>query len=454
MWVLKRQAAHSIVADPFQRLRRQEFSRLDEQGQVYLDYTGAALYPASLIERHASTLRTSVLGNPHSNNPASLQSTRAVEAARADVLAFFNADPDEYAVVFTANASGAIKLVAESFPFQPGSSFVLSADNHNSVNGIRRFAARAGANVRYLPLDGGLSLGSVADQLASCDAEAPSLFAYPAQSNFTGLRHSLGYVEAAQRLGFSVLLDAAAYVPTSPLNLAETRPDFVAISFYKMFGYPTGVGALIARRSALQSLVRPWFAGGTVDYVSTQNNVYGLSGSEAAFEDGTVNFTAADAVRTGLAFIDSLGMASIARHVDGLMRQLLQSMCALRHQSGSAKIRIYGSVDDDRGGCLAFNVLDNWGRVVPHEHVEQQACDQGISLRGGCFCNPGCAEAAFGFEKEKTAKCLGQLSVGTFSARRLAQCMGTNEVGCLRVSVGIANTRADIDRLIAFLDAL
>lgn len=70
-------------------------------------------------------------------------------AARQAVLSFFNAPPD-YTVVFTANASAALKLVGESFPFSEGSSYVLGADSHNSVHGIRQFAAQRGAQVHYI----------------------------------------------------------------------------------------------------------------------------------------------------------------------------------------------------------------------------------------------------------------------------------------------------------------
>lgn len=58
----------------------------------------------------------------------------------------------------------------------------------------------------------------------------------------------------AHAQGWDVLLDAAAYVPTSTLNLSSVQPDFVACSFYKMFGYPTGVGCLLVRNTALPRL--------------------------------------------------------------------------------------------------------------------------------------------------------------------------------------------------------
>ena len=133
-------------------LRRLEYARLDEGGQVYLDYTGGGLHAASQIEAHAELLRARVLGNPHSNSPTSLASTELVERARRVVREFFNAPPDDYLCVFTANASAALRLVGESYRFAPGGTFALTADNHNSVNGIREFARRQGAEVVYVPV--------------------------------------------------------------------------------------------------------------------------------------------------------------------------------------------------------------------------------------------------------------------------------------------------------------
>src|SRR5688572_3989804 len=115
-------------------LRGREFARLDRTRTAYLDYTGAALYPASLVRRDARRLQAAVRGNPHADSGPSFASTEAIERARALTLEFANADPSVYDVVFTANASGAIRLLAEAFPFDRRSRLVLSADNHNSVN--------------------------------------------------------------------------------------------------------------------------------------------------------------------------------------------------------------------------------------------------------------------------------------------------------------------------------
>src|SRR5260221_5513388 len=116
--------------DLLDKLRATEYRRLDEGREVYLDYTGGSLYAESQIEKHFELLRSGVFGNPHSANPTSVAMTGHVERTRRYVLDYFNAG-DDYILVFTQNASGALKLVCESFPFAPGSRYLLTFDNHN-----------------------------------------------------------------------------------------------------------------------------------------------------------------------------------------------------------------------------------------------------------------------------------------------------------------------------------
>lgn len=232
---------------------------LDEGGHVYLDHTGAGLPARAQLWAHAERITTGCYGNPHSVSPASAASGELVERARRRVLAHFDADPSEYAVVFTANATGACRLVGEAYPFAPGTRLVLTLDNHNSVNGLREYARSRGADTVYVPLRAP-RLGVDAEAMDAVLATPPpggGLLAYPAQSNFSGVRHSLEWVTRAKAAGWDVLLDAAAYVPTNHLDLSAVHPDFVAVSWYKVFGYPTGVGCLLARRDALARLRRP-----------------------------------------------------------------------------------------------------------------------------------------------------------------------------------------------------
>ena len=442
------------LKERFCALRAREFKRLDESGHVYLDYTGSGLYAESQLRRHEQLLEHHVLGNPHSENPASLAATRIVEDARRHVLDFFRADPSEYTVIFTANASAALKLVGEAYPFEESSRFVLLQDSHNSVNGIRLYAEARAAEVHYLPLDAELRLDAGVD-LPAADG-APALFAYPAQSNFSGVQHPLSLVERARARGYTVILDAAAFVPTSRLDLTEVRPDFTCVSFYKMFGFPTGVGALIARKEALAHLRRPWFAGGTVEWVSVGNRIHRLRADAGAFEDGTPNFLGIAAVSAGLSFLEEVGMEAIHERVGVLTARLLEILCERRHANGAPLVEVYGPRTTElRGGTVAFNVLDADGRCIPYGVVEHAASERNISLRGGCFCNPGAAEAALDLPPEETRRCFEDAPPGSFSLRGLADCLGgEGAVGALRASLGIATNEADLDRLDAFLGEL
>ncbi len=437
-------------------LRATEYRRLDEQGQVYLDYTGGSLCAASQLEKHFHLLRSGVFGNPHSANPTSVAMTEHVERARHYVLNYFNTSSDDYVLLFTQNASGALKLIGESFPFVPGSRYLLSFDNHNSVNGIREFARAKGASIVYAPLIMP-SLHFDMDQLRSlldqADPERENLFAYPAQSNFSGAKHPLDLVAKAQSKGWRVLLDAAAFVPTNRLDLSAVRPDFVTISFYKMFGYPTGVGALLILRSTFAKLKRPWFAGGTVNFASVQGQAHVLSPSEAAFEDGTLNYLSIPAVEIGLRYLRGIGIELIAERVRCLTGWLLDELLTLRHSNSRAMVRIYGpATTEARGGTVTLNLYDPQGHLLDYRRVEELAGQENISLRTGCFCNPGAGEIAEGLTEEdmQAGFSLGA-DINLMSFLRLMRERGHKSAGSIRASIGLASNFADVWRFLKFI---
>jgi len=438
-------------------LRASDYARLDAQGHVYLDYTGGGLYATSQLDKHMALLRDHVFGNPHSSNPTSMATTTLVERARRYVLEFFNASPDEYATIFTSNASGALKLVGESFCFEPGDQYVLTFDNHNSVNGIREFARARGAEATYVPLILPEMRVDEAQLDAYLDLARPggrNLFAFPAQSNFSGVQHPLEWIARAQAKGWDVLLDAAAFVPTNRLDLSRWQPDFVPLSFYKMFGYPTGVGCLLARREALSKLCRPWFAGGTITVASVQGDKYYLAESEAAFEDGTLNYLNLPAIEIGLKHIKAIGLDTIHERVRCLVGWLLDNLLALKHHNGKPLVRLYGPPSTERrGGTVTVNFYDATGRAVDHRFIEQQANQANISLRTGCFCNPGAGEIALGLSKPELAACFQQPAEHlTLDDFRL--CIDGKSSGAVRISVGLVTNFSDVYRLMQFAESL
>lgn len=433
-------------------LRSREYSRLDAVGHVYLDYTGGGLHSDYQLNQHLAMLKETVFGNPHSNSLSSLAATQVNEHARRYVLDYFNASPDDYVVIFTQNASAALKLVGESYPFGSDSRYLLTFDNHNAVNGIREFARAKGAAITYVAVvapDLRVDESQLTRELSRPIDKGHNLFVYPAQSNFSGVQHSLGLIAHAQSSGWEVILDAAAFVPTNRLDLSKYHPDYVTLSFYKMFGYPTGTGCLIAKKSALQNLRRPWFSGGTIEMASVQGDRYSLSAGERAFEDGTINYLNIPAVEIGLKFLGDVGIETVHDRVTILMGWTLGNLLSLRHKNGASVVELYGPRDtSNRGGTIALNFRDPNGVVFDFHHVEEAASEFNISLRTGCFCNPGAGEIAFGLTKKDMVDCFDNNERASFEQCVIA--IKGKTAGAVRVSLGLVTNFADVYRFLKF----
>jgi selenocysteine lyase/cysteine desulfurase len=442
----RRRGEPTLGLTPIEELRRTDFARLDAGGHVYLDWTGAGLYGQSQLDEHMELLRGSVLGNPHSGATIEL-----VDSARNAVLSHFRASGDDYVVVFTPNATGALRLVGEAYPFHAGDRFLLTFDNHNSVNGIREFARARGAETTYVPSvapELRVDEGALARYLSDVRGEHNNLFAYPAQSNFSGVQHPLDWIEQAHEHGWDVLLDAAAFVPTNSLDLSQAHPDYVVLSFYKMFGWPTGVGALVARRDALAKLERPWFSGGTIVAAFVQRQWYQSAPGAAHFEDGTVDFLGLPAVEIGLRRLRQVGMDAIHDHVTALAEELLEVLGGLRHTNGRPAAVIYGPrASERRGATVAFNFLHPDGRIVDERYVDRVAAARSISLRTGCFCNPGAGEVAFTISRETLLG--GEFGAGMTLDDYVAA-IGLPSGGAIRASLGLASSRSDVEAFARF----
>lgn len=441
-------------ADFFAELRRTDYANLDIQQQVYLDYTGGNLVPKRLLDQHHRLLSEQVLGNPHSTNPSSQTATQLVEASRQAVLDFFNAG-DDYFCIFTANASGALKIVGESYPFNPSSTFILTSDNHNSVNGIREFCKGKGGTTQYATVhydDLCMDEDNLQQLLENAPPSDTRLFAFPAQSNVSGIKHDLKWIARAQALGFDVLLDAAAYVPTSKLDLQKHQPDFVSASFYKIFGYPTGLGCLLVKKTSFHKLVKPWFAGGTVTMVSVVEQQKFLAEGHERFEDGTLSYNTLPVVKFGLDYICEIGHDRIARRLRYLSEYLYQALSNIKHENGQPVVKIFGTNDFSiRGGNLLMNFFKADGSPIPFEAFEQAANARGISIRSGCFCNPGIDEISNCITHEEMAQYFSGREKGDY--HDMVAYLGKMR-GAIRASVGVATNVADLNSLIGLVRQL
>jgi len=513
-------------------------------GQHYLDMTGAGLYTNSQVTAVMRELTSSTFGNPHSRNPSSSRSTQEVEAARQLVLQFFNANPEDYYVVFTKGATESLKMVGEYFPwaFQakpqpsgtsinadsntssitrtissassassmstssngssirgpdttPSSHFIYTQANHKSVLGIGAYAKQHGAALHCLTLDqmqhwlessgapappsrttyrtsntpttctdatccGATaaptqdptnyhSHGSTSDHMEGCGnvgsdggvcgaqaggccpvppaaAEAAAacapvpvtavggpgaagssccgagvthhLVAYPAKDNYEGRMYPLQWIQQVHAKSdeanrYFVVLDVAAHAASHALDLSRVNPDFVTLSFYKIFGYPSGLGALLVRREAARHLRKVYFGGGSVDYCTAEDAWAVMSGPPAGLEDGTLGFLNIAALKHGFNMLQQLGgIEAVEHHVEALRSWTYDQLVGLKHSNGSPLLTLFGAHahgPQHQGGIFQFQVLTSSGDRLPGRLVEAAATAAGLHLRTGCNCNPG-----------------------------------------------------------------
>jgi molybdenum cofactor sulfurtransferase len=201
--------------------------------------------------------------------------------------------------------------------------------------------------------------------------QAMHLLSFPAQDNFSGVKYSLSWIEQIQNLGdvcgkkgdWRVLVDAAAFVPSNRLDLGTFHPDFVSISFYKLFGLPTGLGALLVHKRSIDILQKHYWGGGSVVVASPTHpiQIFKMDPCER-LEDGTLNFLSIAALLPGFRSLEELKMERIQKHVWALTRFAYEQLVGLRHSNGAPVVLLYGK--HDRGDKHLQGSHCSWGCVL------------------------------------------------------------------------------------------
>jgi molybdenum cofactor sulfurtransferase len=402
---------------------------------------------------------SNLYGNPHSASNASQLTTRRIEDVRLRLLGLFKADPQEFDVVFVANATAGIKLVMDAFRDQEdGFWYGYHRDAHTSLIGVREAAKEH----RCFATD-----GEVADWIQQPTREDDArtrLFAYPAQSNMNGRRLPLDWcqrIRAADSKGKTyTLLDAAAFVSTSPLDLsdAENAPDFTVLSLYKMFGFPD-LGALVVRQAAAHAFdKRRYFGGGTVEMVVCLKEQWHAKKAESLherLEDGTLPIHSIMALDSAIAIHRELftSLERVSQHTSFLAAKLYNELSTLRHSNGQEACQVYkdpiSSYDDaaTQGPIVAFNLRNETGGWVSNAEVEKLAAIKNFHLRTGGLCNPGGIAASLNLAPWEMHE--------NFSSGQ--RCGNENDImqgkptGMIRVSLGAMSTMNDVNAFIAFV---
>ncbi|RAL16035.1 putative molybdenum cofactor sulfurase protein (HxB) [Aspergillus homomorphus CBS 101889] len=441
-------------------IREREYPLLRDT--TYLDHAGTTLYAKSLIESFSRDLTSNLYGNPHSLSAPSQLSTQRIDDTRLRALRFFTADPEEFDLVFVANATAAIKLVVDALrdATPKGFWYGYHVDAHTSLVGARELA------------DLGSRCFMADEEVERWISELDSgpvgggdrLFAFPAQSNMNGRRLPLewcGHIRRSSSGSVYTLLDAASLVSTSPLDLSDaaTAPDFTVLSFYKIFGFPD-LGALIVRKSAGHVFdKRRFFGGGTVDMVLTHQTSWHAkkrASIHERLEDGTLPFH--NIIALDLAFETHArlfgSMRNVSTHTRFLARKLYDRMTALRHYNGERVCHVYSSPCADfsdsssQGPILAFNLRSSQGAWIGKSEVERLASVKNIQTRSGTLCNPGGTAASLEWTG---ADMLRHFSNGLRCGDD-HDIMDGRPTGILRVSLGAMSSLSDINTFMAFLE--
>nr|XP_031838344.1 molybdenum cofactor sulfurase isoform X2 [Nomia melanderi] len=444
------------------------FSRINEE--CYLDHAGATLYSDSQIENITADLHNTLYANPHSVGTASNMTQDVIERTRYLILNHFHTSSDDYTVIFTSGATGSLKIVADTFLFAEEATndaqtghFVYTQDNHTSVLGMREVVAQRGAKVTCLKHDEAFDIfKSPMTSLSPSQQEGKSnsLFVYPAQCNFSGLKYPLKWINYTHNGVLSnitsdtstkwyVLLDAAAFVPTNDLDLSVYKPDFICVSFYKLFGYPTGIGALLVKNSSGNVLHKVYYGGGTVD-VSLSSEMFHVKRQNLhqRFEDGTVPYLSIASLRHGLDILSSITMQKISKHVFSLAQFVHNSLLTLHHNNGKPVVKLYSDTTyedcDLQGGIVTFNLIRSSGEYIGYMEVLNMAALFKIHLRVGCFCNPGACQRHLALSNKEV---LQNYDEG-YVCGGAADIINGRPTGAVRISFGYMSTFNDVQTLL------
>uniref|UniRef100_A0A5S6Q7F6 Molybdenum cofactor sulfurase n=2 Tax=Trichuris muris TaxID=70415 RepID=A0A5S6Q7F6_TRIMR len=458
--------------------------------ETYLDHAAATEFTDDQVQAFLSDLAVNRYGNPHSLNSRGLLTAARVDQIRQRILNHFGTTSEHYAVVFTSNCSAALKMVAESFIWTRcelckdgsgensgdrsffsddwykrvrigGPCLMYTQDNHTSVVGMRMYALKQNVAV-YVADEKSLtsSMESADPNQTSVQCDCSALFVYPGQSNFCGRRYPLEWSDQVRggALGpqrWYICLDAAALAPTRRLHLGDDGPDFVGISFYKMFGFPTGLGALLVLRRSANVLKRPYFGGGTAKiYSSTCDYFHPRDEIEKKFEDGTLAYQLVIALKHGFdEFEKAGGIDIVGQRVFQLAKRAYDGLLNLRHHNGTQVARVYCESKfrspKEQGGTVAFNLTRSNGRWVGFSEVDRMARAYDIQLRAGCFCNQGACQLAFGLTdsqamslyQEDIKRCGDQVDI-----------VNGIPLGAVRISLGWTSVDEDVSKFLAFIE--
>lgn len=379
---------------------------------VYLDSAATTQKPAMVADSVHNYLRSRYANPGRGVYPLSVNATGEITKARGTIARFFGAQGSQ--LVLTANATEALNLVARGIEdrIQPGDEIIVSElDHHSNLLPWISLAKRRGALLKWLPFNpqtGKVTAGDFSPLLTA----QTKVVALSLVSNVFGTR--LPWSELSPLLhrqgreDLVVVLDACQAAPVAPLSFSDYDVDFMVVSGHKMYG-PSGVGLLLGKPEALDTLTPARPGGGSVEMV--QKDQITWKSLPDSLEGGTPNSEGIIGMATAVEYLQNLGMDQVAHHHN----QLIQHA---REQLTQLGVTWLVSHPDELPALLSFTIPG----VHSHD-VAQYLGDRGVCIRAGHHC-----------------------------ASPLHQRL--NLPGSCRVSFGVYNDHDDVDALVQALTDL
>lgn len=412
-----------------------------------MDHAGATPYPLATVHQHCHDLSGELFSNPHSQSPSSIATEHRITAVRERVLQHFKASSAVFDVVFVANATAGIKLIADGFNGSPqGFRYKYLQDAHTSLIGAGQLA------IEYQSVsEEDVNIWLTGNNIKEKRDEIPGLFAFPAQSNYNGRRFPLDWIPRIRERypEWYILLDAASYLTTTPLDYSNPgeAPDFTVLSFYKIFGYPD-LGAVIVKRDAGDMLVqRRYFGGGSRDALTVDGFNIPRKTLHESLEDGTLPFHSILALDASFKCYCRIFGAQIyiGRHASLVTKLAYTLLSSLRYDNGQPVCEMYSFLG--HGPIISFNLLTSKGDRIGYLSFEKIASLHGFAVRTGGMCNPG-GVRRYNQLTDADYKKMQDIGKVCGDANDLLDGKCT---GAIRLSFGACSTAEDVIAVVAFI---
>lgn len=376
---------------------------------IYFDNASSKLNP-NLFEL-LNDLSNISFSNPHSLSKISENTTNKIELIREKVLKYVNANPEIYDCIFTSGTTNGLKLIAENFNWNCYNQLIYTLDNHTSVIGMREYALLNGSSVQVVDFSNHelINISSFFDidsknrYLYSLNYNKKhkksmenlcNLFVMPSESNFSGKLYNRNLIFKIRNLYNNTLFvyDVAKYISTNKLDMSDNLIDIAPISFYKIFGFPTGLGCLIFKKKCIKFFDKIYFGGGTIILNSPFNNFHLKKESiHQKFEDGSPNYL-------NIIYLEKFLDKKIDyNYIKEITYYFYDRICNIYYDNSERCFELYDldynlNFEDFKkchGSIISFNLKREDKTYIGYKEVETICYINNIAIRTGCLCNNG-----------------------------------------------------------------